>query len=294
MRQREDTSMRDLAPQIVRQRLLIEAVFTVDVDEPFVDRFLHGLAEHLDLRRPTRTDHRAPGRERESREPRLRRLPTAHRLRHLPLRLDRRPASLPAFSSPARTSTPTEAVSFLERGVRDRRQHLARLLTRSERDVTDLGAGQAIAGPSDQHATMPPRASRCAARAVPDVSKRPSEDDDADTSGIMPLYRQPAAASKHRGLADAAHWRQRGPRPGAAPTWSRAAVRSGLGRDTGRVDPAPSKLPRTCGTPVDASQTRASRHEHIPAVCSRPPDRGSQRPGAPRAAPRSHESGSSP
>ena len=42
--------MRDLAPGIVRQRLLVEAVFTVDVDEQFVDRFLHGLADHLGLR----------------------------------------------------------------------------------------------------------------------------------------------------------------------------------------------------------------------------------------------------
>ena len=42
--------MRDLAPDIVRQRLLIEALYTGAVDEPFVDRFLHGLAEHLDLR----------------------------------------------------------------------------------------------------------------------------------------------------------------------------------------------------------------------------------------------------
>ena len=42
--------MRDLAPGIVRQRLLVEATFTVEVDEPFVDRFLHGLADHLGLR----------------------------------------------------------------------------------------------------------------------------------------------------------------------------------------------------------------------------------------------------
>jgi len=42
--------MRDLAPGIVRQRLLVEAVFTVDVDEQFVDRFLRGLAGHLGLR----------------------------------------------------------------------------------------------------------------------------------------------------------------------------------------------------------------------------------------------------
>ena len=42
--------MRDLAPGIVRQRLLVEALFTVDVDEQFVDLFLHGLADHLGLR----------------------------------------------------------------------------------------------------------------------------------------------------------------------------------------------------------------------------------------------------
>ena len=42
--------MRDLAPGIVRQRLLVEATFTADVDEQFVDRFLHGLAHHLGLR----------------------------------------------------------------------------------------------------------------------------------------------------------------------------------------------------------------------------------------------------
>lgn len=53
--------MRDLAPQIVRQRLLIEAVFTVDVDEPFVDRFLHGLAEHLGLRTYAPATIVAPG-----------------------------------------------------------------------------------------------------------------------------------------------------------------------------------------------------------------------------------------
>jgi S-adenosylmethionine decarboxylase len=53
--------MRDLAPQIVRQRLLIEAIFTVDVDEAFVDRFLHGLAEHLDLRTYGQATIVAPG-----------------------------------------------------------------------------------------------------------------------------------------------------------------------------------------------------------------------------------------
>lgn len=53
--------MRDLAPEIVRQRLLVEAVFTVDVDEAFVDRFLHGLAGHLGLRTYAEATIVAPG-----------------------------------------------------------------------------------------------------------------------------------------------------------------------------------------------------------------------------------------
>jgi S-adenosylmethionine decarboxylase len=53
--------VRDLAPGIVRQRLLVEALFTVDVDEPFVDRFLHGLAEHLELRTYAPATIVAPG-----------------------------------------------------------------------------------------------------------------------------------------------------------------------------------------------------------------------------------------
>jgi hypothetical protein len=55
--------VRDLAPQIVRQRLLIEALYTVDVDRAFVDRFLHGLAEHLDLRTYAAATIVAPGGE---------------------------------------------------------------------------------------------------------------------------------------------------------------------------------------------------------------------------------------
>ena len=55
--------MRDLAPQVVRQRLLIEALYTVDVDVAFVDRFLHGLAEHLDLRTYAEATIVAPGGE---------------------------------------------------------------------------------------------------------------------------------------------------------------------------------------------------------------------------------------
>ena len=42
--------MRDLAPDIVRQRLLLEGHFTVDVDEALVRRFLSELPSTLDLR----------------------------------------------------------------------------------------------------------------------------------------------------------------------------------------------------------------------------------------------------
>lgn len=42
--------MRDLAPQIVRQRLLIEGLYTVDVDRQLVESYLLGVAAHLDLR----------------------------------------------------------------------------------------------------------------------------------------------------------------------------------------------------------------------------------------------------
>ena len=42
--------MRDLAPDIVRQRLLIEGYFTADVDEVSIRRFLVDLAAVLQLR----------------------------------------------------------------------------------------------------------------------------------------------------------------------------------------------------------------------------------------------------
>ena len=42
--------MRDLAPDIVRQRLLIEGLYTVDVDRDSVERYLINLASHLTLR----------------------------------------------------------------------------------------------------------------------------------------------------------------------------------------------------------------------------------------------------
>jgi hypothetical protein len=38
------------APEITRQRLLIEGYFTTDVDEGRVEGYLHGVAAHLDLR----------------------------------------------------------------------------------------------------------------------------------------------------------------------------------------------------------------------------------------------------
>lgn len=53
--------MRDLAPDIVRQRLLIEATYTVAADETKVDEFLHGLAAHLDLRTYAQSTIVAPG-----------------------------------------------------------------------------------------------------------------------------------------------------------------------------------------------------------------------------------------
>jgi S-adenosylmethionine decarboxylase len=42
--------MRDLAPEVTRQRLIIEGYYTIDVDESRVDGFLHGVAEQLGLR----------------------------------------------------------------------------------------------------------------------------------------------------------------------------------------------------------------------------------------------------
>ena len=42
--------MENIAPDILRQRLLIEAYFTIEVDKEKVEAFLKGLAAHLDLR----------------------------------------------------------------------------------------------------------------------------------------------------------------------------------------------------------------------------------------------------
>lgn len=42
--------MKDLAPQVFRQRLLMEGLYGIDVDRDSVARYLSGLAVHLDLR----------------------------------------------------------------------------------------------------------------------------------------------------------------------------------------------------------------------------------------------------
>ena len=42
--------MRDLAPEIVRQRLLIEGLVTRDIGRDDVERYLVGIAAHLELR----------------------------------------------------------------------------------------------------------------------------------------------------------------------------------------------------------------------------------------------------
>ena len=42
--------MKDLAPHITRQRLLVEGLYTIEVDRGAVDRYLHGVAAHLGLR----------------------------------------------------------------------------------------------------------------------------------------------------------------------------------------------------------------------------------------------------
>jgi hypothetical protein len=42
--------MKDLAPDIVRQRLLIEGLYTADIDRAAVEHYLSGVAAHLNLR----------------------------------------------------------------------------------------------------------------------------------------------------------------------------------------------------------------------------------------------------
>lgn len=55
--------MRDLAPDIVRQRLLVEGYFTVDVDEDVIRRFFTHLTDRLGLRTYGEATVFAPGGE---------------------------------------------------------------------------------------------------------------------------------------------------------------------------------------------------------------------------------------
>lgn len=41
--------MKDLAPEIIRQRLLIEGLYSIEVNREIVESFLLGIASHLDL-----------------------------------------------------------------------------------------------------------------------------------------------------------------------------------------------------------------------------------------------------
>jgi S-adenosylmethionine decarboxylase len=44
------SDIKNLAPDILRQRLLIEGTFSVDIDKDKIAAYLSGLAEHLELR----------------------------------------------------------------------------------------------------------------------------------------------------------------------------------------------------------------------------------------------------
>ena len=54
-------SMRDLAPDIVRQRLLIEGLYGRDISREDVERYLVGVAAHLSLRTYGNAIVHAPG-----------------------------------------------------------------------------------------------------------------------------------------------------------------------------------------------------------------------------------------
>ena len=53
--------MRDLAPEITRQRLLIEGYFSADVNQEVVESYLLTVASHLDLRTYGKPIVHAPG-----------------------------------------------------------------------------------------------------------------------------------------------------------------------------------------------------------------------------------------
>jgi S-adenosylmethionine decarboxylase len=53
--------VRDLAPDIVRQRLLIEGFYSIDVDSSLVEKYLIDVAAHLNLRTYGNPIVHAPG-----------------------------------------------------------------------------------------------------------------------------------------------------------------------------------------------------------------------------------------
>jgi len=53
--------MRNLAPEIIRQRLLIEGFYSIDVNREIVESYLLGIASHLDLRTYGNPVIHAPG-----------------------------------------------------------------------------------------------------------------------------------------------------------------------------------------------------------------------------------------
>ena len=55
--------MARLAPEIVRQRLLIEGYYEAEIDEPRIESYLQGLAAHLGLRTYGRSAIFSPGGE---------------------------------------------------------------------------------------------------------------------------------------------------------------------------------------------------------------------------------------
>jgi S-adenosylmethionine decarboxylase len=63
MTMRQNPSVPQFAPEILRQRLLVEGYYTTDVDRAAVERFLHGIAAHLTLRSYGQPAIFAPGGE---------------------------------------------------------------------------------------------------------------------------------------------------------------------------------------------------------------------------------------
>ena len=71
--------MEDLAPDITRQRLLLEGFFDADVGEAEIGAYFAHITQALALRTYGQPIIYAPGRRRPRREPGLRRASAAHR-----------------------------------------------------------------------------------------------------------------------------------------------------------------------------------------------------------------------